>query len=56
MINARTVDAELQKRYQQLALGHRPWRCPDMGMKYDKGVDGKLQSMSSSPSRRALGR
>ena len=45
MINARYVEKALQLRYQHLPLGHRLWRCADMGKKYDKEVDGKLHKV-----------
>jgi hypothetical protein len=37
-INARMVEKALQQRYQHLKLGHRLWRCPDKGSKFDKEV------------------
>ena len=45
MINARNVEKALQLRYQHLPLGHRLWRCADMGKKYDKEVDGKMHKV-----------
>ena len=52
MINARYVEKALQQRYQHLPLGLRLWRCPDMGKKYDKEIDGKLHKVfiTCSPS------
>jgi len=44
-INARAVEAALQKLKQALPLGTRLWRCPDMGPKYDKKVDGHLHKV-----------
>ena len=51
MINARYVEAALQKRYQHLPLGLRLWRCVDKGGKYDKEIDGKVHKVfiTSSP-------
>ena len=44
--NARMVENALQQRYQHLDLGHRLWRCADMGSKYDKEVDlGKVHKV-----------
>ena len=43
--NARMVENALQQRYQHLDLGHRLWRCADMGSKYDTEVDGKLHKV-----------
>ena len=45
MINARYVEAALQKRYQHLPLGLRLWRHPDKGKKYDKEIDNKLHKV-----------
>ena len=44
-INARAVEAALQKLKQALPLGTRLWRCADMGPKYDKNVDGHLHKV-----------
>ena len=46
-INARAVEAALQKLKQALPLGTRLWRCPDKGAKYDKkdDVDGHLHKV-----------
>ena len=44
-INARAVEAALQKLKQALPLGTRLWRCPDKGAKYDKKVDGHLHKV-----------
>ena len=46
-INARAVEAALQKLKQALPLGTRLWRCPDKGPKYDKkdDVDGHLHKV-----------
>ena len=44
-INARMVEKALQQRYQHLKLGHRLWRCPDKGSKFDKEVDGKVHKV-----------
>ena len=43
--NARMVEKALQRRYQHLELGHRLWRCPDKGSKFDKEVDGKVHKV-----------
>jgi hypothetical protein len=43
--NARMVEKALQQRYQHLELGHRLWRCPDKGSKFDKEVDGKVHKV-----------
>ena len=50
-INARMVEKALQQCYQHLKLGHRLWRCPDKGSKFDKEVDGKVHKVfiTSSP-------
>jgi hypothetical protein len=39
------VEKALQQRYQHLKLGHRLWRCPDKGSKFDKEVDGKVHKV-----------
>ena len=44
-INARMVEKALQQCYQHLKLGHRLWRCPDKGSKFDKEVDGKVHKV-----------
>ena len=44
-INARAVEAALQKLKQALPLGTRLWRCADMGGKYDKKIDGHLHKV-----------
>ena len=49
-INARAVEAALQKLKQALPLGTRLWRCPDMGPKYDKRLMA-ICIRSTSPSR-----
>jgi hypothetical protein len=44
MINARDVEGALQRRFQGLPLGCRPWRSPDKGAKYEM-PDGKVHSV-----------
>ena len=44
-INARAVEAALQKLKQALPLGTRLWRCVDKGGKYDKKIDGHLHKV-----------
>ena len=44
-MNARYVEAALQRRYQNLPLGMRLWRYPDKGPKFDKEIDGKLHKV-----------
>jgi hypothetical protein len=38
-VNARSVEAALQKRFHHLPLGHRLWRDADMGAKFDTEKD-----------------
>ena len=44
-INARAVERALQVLNQALPLGIRLWRCPDMGSKFDKEIDGHLHKV-----------
>ena len=44
-VNARAVEAALQKLKQALPLGTRLWRCVDKGGKYDKKIDGHLHKV-----------